>query len=187
MLNLPLTFFPCFSWLHCYSVYSDIIPFRPAFKLSQLTSYAHPTIIHIAWINLILVNFFQFFFCFRHIFLCLVVKVLDSQSRSPMFKNHWEASSLTQFHSFDVCKWISEISGNLVVKSKLPRGSGSSLYAVEPRPWEEAIKFFLFTILSDCSVQAILVLSLRENVSLWFLLISLLVHHQNSPIILPLI
>ena len=143
MLNLPLTFFPCFSWLHCYSVYSDIIPFRPAFKLSQLTSYAHPTIIHIAWINLILVNFFQFFFCFTHIFLCMVVKVLDSQSRGPMFKNHWEAPSLTQnFILSRSVKWISEISGNLVVKSKLPPGSGSNLYAVEPHPSEGAIKFF---------------------------------------------
>ena len=143
MLNPPLTFFPCFSWLHCYSVYSDIIPFQPAFKLSQLTSYAHQTIIHIAWINLILVNFFQFFFCFTHIFLCMVVKVLDSQSRGPMFKNHWEAPSLTQnFILSRSVKWISEISGNLVVKSKLPPGSGSNLYAVEPHPSEGAIKFF---------------------------------------------
>ena len=39
-------------------------------------------------------------------------------------------------------KWAPEISGNLVVKSKLPPRSGSSLEAVEPHPWKEAINFF---------------------------------------------
>ena len=34
------------------------------------------------------------------------------------------------------------ISGNLVVKSKLPPWSDSSLEAVKPHPWKGAIKFF---------------------------------------------
>ena len=37
------------------------------------------------------------------------------------------------------------------------------------------------------SGQAVLVLALGEHDNLWFLLISLLVHHQNSPGTLPLI
>ena len=41
-------------------------------------------------------------------------------------------------------KWVPGISGNLMVKSKLPPWSGSSLQAVEPHPWKGAIKFFCF-------------------------------------------
>ena len=41
-------------------------------------------------------------------------------------------------------KWVPEISGNLMVKNKLPpqSGSHSSLEAVEPHPWKRAIKSF---------------------------------------------
>ena len=39
-------------------------------------------------------------------------------------------------------KWVIGISGNLVVKSKLPPRSGSSLEAIEPHPLKGAIKFF---------------------------------------------
>ena len=39
-------------------------------------------------------------------------------------------------------KWLPGISGNLVVKSKLPPRSGSSLEAVEPHPEKGAIKLF---------------------------------------------
>ena len=104
MLNLLLTFFPCFSWLHCYSTYSDNIPFRPAFKLSQLISYAHQTIIHIVWINLILVNFFQFFFCFIHIFLCLVVKTWISSPGVPCSKTTGRLKFDLEFHCSEACK-----------------------------------------------------------------------------------
>ena len=39
-------------------------------------------------------------------------------------------------------KWVIGISGNLVVKNKLPPRSGSSLEAIEPHPLKGAIKFF---------------------------------------------
>ena len=53
------------------------------------------------------------------------------------------APRLTQpFISPRSIKWVPGISGNLVVKSKLPPRSGSSLEAVEPHPWKGAIKFF---------------------------------------------
>ena len=41
-------------------------------------------------------------------------------------------------------KWAPGISGNFVVKSKLPPRSGCSLEAVEPHPKKVAIKFFFF-------------------------------------------
>ena len=50
-------------------------------------------------------------------------------------QNHWVAPRLTQpFILLRSVKWVPEISGNLVVKSKLPPRSGSSLEAVEPHP-----------------------------------------------------
>ena len=79
----------------------------------------------------------------------LVVKALDSQSRGPMFKptGVWTLSRSV--------KLVPEISGNLVVKSKLPPQSGSSLEASNWTPsikrghkvffyqtkWRESIKF----------------------------------------------
>ena len=50
-----------------------------------------------------------------------MVNVLDSQSRGPMFKTTGMKS-------------VPGISGNLVVKNKLPLQSVSSLEAVEPHP-----------------------------------------------------
>ena len=38
----------------------------------------------------------------------------------------------------------SGMSGNWIVKSKLPPWSGCGLEAVEPRPWKGAIKFVFF-------------------------------------------
>ena len=52
------------------------------------------------------------------------------------------------------------ISGNLVVKNKLPPRSGSSLDAVEPHPWKGAIKMFFFT-------RCISVVKIYELVSAW--------------------
>ena len=50
-------------------------------------------------------------------------------------QNHWVALRLIQpFILPRSIKWVPGISGNLVVKSKLPPGSGSSLGAVEPHP-----------------------------------------------------
>ena len=50
-------------------------------------------------------------------------------------KNHWVAPSSTQsFILPKATKWVQGIPGNLVVKSKLPPPSGSSLEAVEPYP-----------------------------------------------------
>ena len=50
-------------------------------------------------------------------------------------QNHWVAPRSTQpFILPRSVKWVPGISGNLVVKSKLPPRSGSSLEAVEPHP-----------------------------------------------------
>ena len=50
-------------------------------------------------------------------------------------QNHWLAPRSTQpFILVRSVKLLPEISGNLVVKSKLPPQSGSSLEAVEPHP-----------------------------------------------------
>ena len=58
-------------------------------------------------------------------------------------QNHWVAPRSNQpFILPRSIKWIPGISGNLVVKSKLPPRSGSSFEAVEPHPWKGAIKFF---------------------------------------------
>ena len=55
----------------------------------------------------------------------LVVKVLDSQSRGPCSK---------PLSGSKLINWIPGISGNLVVKSKLPPRVGYSLEAVESHP-----------------------------------------------------
>ena len=47
-------------------------------------------------------------------------------------QNHWVAPRLTQ--PLILLRLIPGISGNLVVKSKLPPRSGSNLEAVEPQP-----------------------------------------------------
>ena len=44
--------------------------------------------------------------------------------------------------SEDDKKWVPAISGNLMVKCKLPPQSGSSLDEVEPHPWKRAISIF---------------------------------------------
>ena len=50
-------------------------------------------------------------------------------------QNHWVAPRSTQpFILPRSIKWVPGISGNLVVKSKLPPRSDSSLEAVEPHP-----------------------------------------------------
>ena len=73
----------------------------------------------------------------------LVVKALDCQSRGLRVQNHWVAPRSTQpFILPRSIKWVPGISRNLVVKSKLPHRSGSSLEAVEPHPWKGTIKFF---------------------------------------------
>ena len=73
----------------------------------------------------------------------LVVKALDSQSRGLMFKTTgWLVGQLS--HSSFWGRWVPGISGNLVVKSKLPPWSGSRLEVVEPHPQKGAIKFQVF-------------------------------------------
>ena len=53
----------------------------------------------------------------------------------PVKQNHWVAPRSTQpFILPRSVKWVPVISGNLVVKSKLPPRSGCSLDAVEPHP-----------------------------------------------------
>ena len=60
-------------------------------------------------------------------------------------QNHWIAPRLTQpFILPGSIKWVPGIFGNLVVKSKLPPWSGSSLEAVEPHPGKGVITFFVF-------------------------------------------
>ena len=62
-------------------------------------------------------------------------------------QNHWVAPRLTQpFILLRSIKWVPGIFGNLVVKSKLPPWTGSSLEVVEPHPWKGAIKFFFFSV-----------------------------------------
>ena len=64
----------------------------------------------------------------------LVVKALDSIQGS-FVQNQWVAPRSTQpFILLRSIKWVPGISGNLVVKSKLPPWSGCSLEAVEPDP-----------------------------------------------------
>ena len=71
----------------------------------------------------------------------LVVKSLDS--RAPVFKNHWVAPRSTQPFTLPRSKkWVPGISGNLVVRSKLPLWTGSSLEVVKPHLWKRAIKLF---------------------------------------------
>ena len=56
-------------------------------------------------------------------------------------QNHWVAPRSTQpFILPRSIKWVPGISGNLVVKSKLPPQSGTSPEAVEPHPWKGAMK-----------------------------------------------
>ena len=63
----------------------------------------------------------------------VVNKVLDSQFRSPMFNR--VAPRLTQsFILLRLIKWVPRISGNFLVKYKLPLQSCSSLEAVKPHP-----------------------------------------------------
>ena len=65
--------------------------------------------------------------------------------QGPRVQNRCVAPRLTQpFILPRSVKWVPEISGNLVVKSKLPPRSGSSLEAVEPHPQKGAIKFGCF-------------------------------------------
>ena len=73
-------------------------------------------------------------------------------------QNHWVAPRLTQsFILLRSIKWVPGISGNLVVKSKLPPRSGSSFEAVEPHPSKRAIKFFkVLFLLEHHSHQKIL-------------------------------
>ena len=67
-------------------------------------------------------------------FISFLILKLDSQSRGPVFKKPLGGSKIdSAFHPSEVDKVSTRISGNSVVKSKLPR-SGSSLEAVEPHP-----------------------------------------------------
>ena len=75
------------------------------------------------------------FICMVLICMVLVVKSLYFQSRGPVFKNHWVAPRSTQpFNLPRSIKWVPGISGDLVIKSKVPTQSGFSLEAVEPHP-----------------------------------------------------
>ena len=57
-------------------------------------------------------------------------------------QNHWVTRRSTQpFIILKSIKLVPGISGNLVVKSKLPPRSSPSLEAVEPLPQKEAMKF----------------------------------------------
>ena len=60
------------------------------------------------------------------------------------------------FHPSEVDKISTRrISGNLVVKSKLPPRIGSSLETVEPHPWKGDIKFFLGYLISCFNYRAL--------------------------------
>ena len=59
--------------------------------------------------------------------------------------NHWVAPRSAQ--SFILprsIKWVPGISWNLVLSSKLPPQSGSSLETAEPHTWKWVIKFFCY-------------------------------------------
>ena len=71
-----------------------------------------------------------------------MVKTLGSQCRVPCSKPLAGSRVDTAFHSSEVDK-IPEISGNLVVKSKLPSQSGSSFEAVDLHPQKGAMGYFL--------------------------------------------
>ena len=63
-------------------------------------------------------------------------------------KVDWVVARSTQpFILPRLVKWVPETSGNLVVKSKLPPPSSSSLETVEPHPWKRGYNVFLFFIM----------------------------------------
>ena len=65
-------------------------------------------------------------------------------------RNHWVTSRSTQsFILLRLIKWVPGTSGNLVVQSKLPPWSGSSLEPVEPHPQKATIKAFLFFLFKN--------------------------------------
>ena len=64
----------------------------------------------------------------------LVVKVLDSQSRGPVFKTTGGSKVDSVFHPSEVDKVSIRNFWGLSGKSKLPPRSGSSLETVEPHP-----------------------------------------------------
>ena len=64
-------------------------------------------------------------------------------------KNYWVAPRLSQpFICPRLIKWVLEISKKLLVKSKLPPESGSSLETVEPHSQKWVTKFVFFYWLS---------------------------------------
>ena len=111
--------------------------------------------IHIFKLNSILSSCQKFTYC--------IVKYLSihwsMQTRAPFLypggigfpiqgshvQIYWVAPRSTQpFILPRSIKWVPGISGNWVVKSKLPHRSGTSLEAVETHPYKGAIKFFSF-------------------------------------------
>ena len=78
----------------------------------------------------------------------IVVKTLDSQSTGSRVQKHQVAPRLTQpFILPRSIKRVPGISGDLVEKSKLPPRSGAGLEAVEPHPYNRAVKFFFNNVL----------------------------------------
>ena len=68
-------------------------------------------------------------------------------------QNHWVAPRSTQPLILPrSVKCVTGMSGNLVVKSKLPARSGPSLEAVELHPEKGAIKFFFFFVAISCII-----------------------------------
>ena len=73
-----------------------------------------------------------------------IVITLAITARSRV-QNHWVAPSSTQpFILPRSIKWVPGISGNLVVKSKLPPRGGTSLEPVEPHSQKGTIKIYFF-------------------------------------------
>ena len=63
------------------------------------------------------------------------IKCNNTELHKLRVQNHWVVPRWTQpFILPWSIKWLAEISGNLVVKSKLPPRSGCSLETSEPHP-----------------------------------------------------
>ena len=79
-------------------------------------------------------SYYSQIFLFKDTHIGLVVKALDSQSRGSVFKTTGWLQVDSAFHPSEVDKVSTRNFWGLVVKSKLPPRSGSSLEAVEPHP-----------------------------------------------------
>ena len=118
------------------------LPFQFFFKNGKIWKYHTNRPLHVHFFTHTLYKLCGALLLIIYNLIGLVVKALDSQSSSPMFKViGWLQGQLTQsFILLRSIEGVPGISGNLFAKSKLPSRSGFSLEAVEPHPEKGTIK-----------------------------------------------